>query len=112
MTSQVLCAPLMADEKKNQFIIDKMMSNFMTHKIEKILTQAFECVEDENFFEALKLYDSALKEDPDNIRILIDKGATLQNMGKLKLAIRSYDKALKISPDNIDALLNKGSTLH
>ena len=44
--------------------------------------------------------------------ILIDKGVTLQNMGKLKLAIRSYDKALDISPDNIDALLNKGSTLH
>lgn len=111
MTSQVLCAQLMTD-KKNQFIIDKIISNSMSHKIEKMLTQAFECVEDENFSEALKLYDLALKEDPDNTDILIDKGVTLQNMGKLKLAIRSYDKALKISPDDVNALLNKGSALH
>ncbi len=65
-----------------------------------MLVQAFECVEDENYSEALKLYDLALKEEPDNASVLIDKGATLQNMGKLKLAIRSYDRALEISPEN------------
>jgi len=112
MSSQILCPQLIIDKTKNQFIIDKILSNHMSNKVEKMLTQAFECVEDENFSDALKLYDLALKEDPDNANILIDKGATLQNMGKLKLAIRSYDKALDISPDNIDALLNKGSTLH
>ena len=112
MTSQILSAQLVVDEKKNQFIIDKTISNPMSHKIEKMMTRAFECAEDGDFSESLKLYDLALKEDPNNARILIDKGATLQNMGKIKLAIRSYDKALKISPDNIDALLNKGSALH
>ena len=112
MSSQILCPQLIIDETKNQFIIDKILSNPMSDKVEKMLTQAFECVEDENFSDALKLYDLALKEDPDNVNILIDKGATLQNMGKLKLAIRSYNKALDISPGNIDALLNKGSTLH
>ena len=112
MHIQILCLQLMADETKNQFIIDKIMSKSMSNKVEKLMAQAFECVEYENFFDALKLYDLALKENPDNVNILIDKGATLQNMGKLKLAIRSYDKALEISPENIDALLNKGSTLH
>lgn len=112
MSSQILCMQLISDESKNQFIINKILSNSMSHNIEKILAQAFECTEDENFSDALKLYDLALKEDPDNPRILIDKGATLQNMGKLKLAIRSYDKVLSISPENIDALLNKGATLH
>jgi len=112
MTSQVLCPQLIVEETKNEFIINKIISNSVSNKIEKMMAQAFECVEDENFSDALKLYDLALKEDPDNVNILIDKGATLQNIGKLKLAIRSYDKALKISPENIDALLNKGSTLH
>ena len=112
MSTQILYPQLIVEETKNQFIIDKIISNSMNDKIEKMVSQAFECVEDENFSDALKLYDLALKEDPDNTSILIDKGATLQNMGKLKLAIRSYDKALEISPENIDALLNKGSTLH
>ena len=112
MYSQVLCPQLIVDETKNQFIINKIISKSVSNNIEKIMTQAFECVESEDFFNALKLYDLALKEDPDNVNVLIDKGATLQNMGKLKLAIRSYDKALEISPENIDVLLNKGSTLH
>lgn len=112
MYDQVLCQQLIVDETKNQFIIDKIMLKHVSNKIKKMMAQAFECVESENFSDALKLYDLALKEDSDNVNILIDKGATLQNIGKLKLAIRSYDKALEISPRNIDALLNKGSTLH
>ncbi len=96
----------------NNYIINKILSNIMSDKLEEILVQAFECVEDENYSAALKLYDLALKEEPDNTSVLIDKGVTLQNMGKLKLAIHSYDKALDISPHNLDALLNKGTALH
>jgi len=33
----------------------------MSNKVEKLLIQAFECVEDENFSDALKLYDLARK---------------------------------------------------
>ena len=43
---------------------------------------------------------------------LVDKGVTLQNMGRLKQAVRAYDKALLISPNFLDALLNKGAALH
>ena len=105
---------IMYSEKpvNNNYIINKILSKTMSDKIEKMLVQAFECVEDENYSAALKLYDLALKEEPDNTSVLIDKGVTLQNMGKLKLAIHSYDKALDISPHNLDALLNKGATLH
>ncbi len=56
----------------------------MSDKIEKMLVQAFECVEDENYSAALKLYDLALKEEPDNTSVLIDKGVTLQNIGETK----------------------------
>lgn len=107
--SQILSGSI-AIESDN--MIDKILSNTVSDKTAKMLAQAFECIEDENYSDALKLYDLALKEDPGNVSILIDKGATLQNMGKLKLALRSYDKALDISPENLDALLNKGSTLH
>ena len=112
MTRQQLCPQLIVSEIKNQFIIDKMLSKTMSSKIEKILIQALECVEDGNYSDALKLYDLALREEPDNTSILVDKGATLQNMGKLKLAIRSYDKVLDIAPEHLDALLNKGAALH
>ena len=61
---------------------------------------------------AMASNDLTLKKEPDNISALVDKGATLQNMGKFKLAVRSYDKALAVSPNNLDALLNKGSALH
>jgi len=89
-----------------------MLSGIVNNKIDMMLAEAYGCVEDENYSEALVLYDLVLKKEPDNIGALVDKGVTLQNMGKFKLAIRSYDKALVISPDNLDALLNKGATLH
>ena len=94
------------------YIIHKILSDTMSNEIDKMLAKAFEYVENENYSDALRLYDLALKKEPDNISALVDKGATLQNIGRLKLAIRSYDKALAISPDNLDALLNKGATLH
>lgn len=97
---------------KEDYIINNMFSHTMSNQVDKILSQAYEFVEDGNYSDALKLYNLILKEEPDNIRALVDKGATLQNMGKIKQAISSYDKILVISPDNLDALLNKGAALH
>ena len=112
VTLQQLYPQLMISEIKNEFIINKILSKTMSVKIEKMLIQALEYVEDGNYSDALKLYDLALREEPDNTSVLIDKGVTLQNMGKLKLAIRSYDKVLNIFPKHLDALLNKGAALH
>ncbi len=112
MIHQQICEQLIVSGRKNQFIIDKKPSKSVGNFMEKILIQAFECAEDENYFDALRLYDLALKKEPGNVDVLVDKGATLQNMGKFKLAITYYDKALCISPDNFNALLNKGATLH
>ena len=97
---------------KDHYIIDNVLSNTVSDAVAKILIEAFDCAEDGDYSESLKLYDLVLKKEPHNIGALIDKGVTLQNMGRYKLAIRSYDKALSVSPDNIDALLNKGSVLH
>jgi len=97
---------------KQKHIINKILSNTVSNEVDKMLAEAFEFVEDGNYSDALRLYDLALKKEPDNITALVDKGVTLQNMGRLKLAISSYDKALAVSPNNIDALLNKGAALH
>jgi thioredoxin-like negative regulator of GroEL len=67
----------------NNYIINKILSKIVSDKIEKMLVQAFECVEDENYSAALKLYDLALKEEPDNTSVLIDKGIILQMYGMM-----------------------------
>ena len=112
MNSQILMPLMDKSLTKNQFIIEKKLSVIVSDKIDGMLGQAFECMEDGDIPAALKLYDLVLKKEPSNIRALVDKGATLQNIGKIKLAIKSYNKALSISPDNLDALLNKGAALH
>jgi tetratricopeptide (TPR) repeat protein len=97
---------------EDHYIIDTILENLLNEKINALFLQANLCIEYENFSESLKFYDLILKIDFKNIAALIDKGTTLQILGRIKLAIECFDKALDISPNNIDALINKGSALH
>ena len=97
---------------EDHYIIDKISSFVLNSRIDELFLQANNCIEDENFSEALLFYNLILKEDSKNIHALIDRGITLQNLGRIKSAIRSYDKALNISSNNLDALINKGSAFH
>ena len=97
---------------EDHYIIDKISSFVLNSRIDELFLQANDCIDDENFSEALLFYDLILKEDSKNIHALIDRGTTLQNLGQIKSAIISYDEALSISPDNTDALINKGSAFH
>tara|TARA_B110000438_G_scaffold112629_1_gene110530 strand:+ start:231 stop:797 length:567 start_codon:yes stop_codon:yes gene_type:complete len=99
-------------EFEDHYIIDTVSENTLSEKLNALFLQANLCIENENFSESLKFYDSILKIDFKNISALIDKGITLQILGRIKLAIRCFDKALDICPTNIDALINKGSALH
>jgi len=112
MSSLILLPVVDESMVKNQYIIEKKLSDTVNDKIDEILGNAFECTEDGDVSAALRLYDLVLKKEPSNIRALVDKGVTLQNIGKIKLAINSYNKVLSISPENLDALLNKGAALH
>jgi len=98
--------------RKEGYIINKILYDTMSDHTDEILSQAYEFAEDGNFVDALRLYDLILKDDSKNIKALIDKGATLQNIGEIKQAITLYDKVLGITPYNLDALLNKGAALH
>ena len=97
---------------EDHYIIDNVLENLLNEEITNLFLNANLCIENEDFSESLKFYNLILKIDSKNISALIDKGITLQILGRIKLAIRCFDKALDISPDNIDALINKGSALH
>ena len=101
-----------SDISEDHYIIEKILPLVLNNLIDELFLQANDCIDDENFSEALLFYDLILKEDSKNIHALIDRGTTLQNLGQIKSAIISYDEALSISPDNTDALINKGSAFH
>ena len=60
---------------------------------------------------AMTYYDKALKLDPYNIHILIDKGTALYTLGNYSGSIIYFDEALKIDPYHVNALSNKGLAL-
>ena len=55
----------------------------MDNKFQKMLEQASDLAEDQEYEEAILLYDKVLHSDPKNIPALLDKAATLQRMGKI-----------------------------
>jgi len=97
---------------EDHYIIDKIVDNMLNLEIDELFAKANSCVDDENYLEAIEFYNLILKIEPENISALIDRGVTLQIIGRIKLSIRSFDKALELSPKNLDALINKGSALH
>ena len=101
-----------SEKSKDHYIIDHILQTTLNEDISELFLRANDCVDDENFLDALKFYDMILKIDSKNVSALMDKGTTLQNLGRTKPAIVCYDKALVISPDNLDALINKGSAFH
>ena len=56
----------------------------------ELLDNAFDLSENGEYVEALHCYDNVLKEEPKNVRALVDKGVTLQNLGKIKKSIEFY----------------------
>ena len=58
----------------------------MQEKFQKLLEQAYELCEDGNYVRALEYYDMALDIEPDNLNVMVDKGVTLQNLGRFNKA--------------------------
>ena len=64
---------------EDHYIIDKISPFVLNSRIEELFLQANDCIDDENFSEALLFYNLILKEDSKNIHALIDRGTTFQN---------------------------------
>ena len=66
----------------------------MENKFQKMLEQASDLAEDQEFEEAIILYDKILESDPKNISALLDKAATFQRMGKNSQSFQLYNLSL------------------
>ncbi|MDQ6724371.1 MAG: tetratricopeptide repeat protein, partial [Thermoproteota archaeon] len=61
-----------------------------------------------NHTEALKYYDKDLAINPNDTKVLNNKGVALNSLGNYTGAIKYYDKALAINPNDVNTLNNKG----
>jgi tetratricopeptide (TPR) repeat protein len=55
----------------------------------------------------VKFDDEILKEDPNNVQILIKKGAFLIELEQYQDAVECFNRALEIEPDNLEATAKK-----
>ena len=62
----------------------------------------------DDYEEKLRLYDEALKLDPACTDALLQKGFSLDRMGKSEEALACYNRALEIDPDNAGIWCLKG----
>src|SRR5438045_4056463 len=61
--------------------------------------------------EALKKFDQAIQNAPNNSIAWYDKGRMLEDLGRHEEAIVAYDQAIRINPNDISALNSKGVSL-
>jgi tetratricopeptide (TPR) repeat protein len=61
--------------------------------------------------EALQLYDLALRHKPDNVGLLLSRGAVLEQLGRLDDGLESMERAAAIAPTSPMALNTLGYTL-
>ena len=67
----------------------------MENKFQKMLEQASDLAEDQEYEEAMLVYAKVLNSDPKNIPALLDKAATLQRMGKNSQSFQVYNSVFK-----------------
>jgi len=68
-------------------------------------------LKEERFQEALPYFDIILKNDPDNVSILLNKGSVLIALDRSNESITYFDRLLKIEPENIKGLASKAAAL-
>jgi uncharacterized caspase-like protein len=68
--------------------------------------------EDKHFDEAAKLFEQALRIDPENAFTYNALGATYTQMGQWSVAARLYASAIELKPDYAAAYFNRGVAYH
>lgn len=59
----------------------------------------------------IKFYNEILKDDPNNIKVLIDKGSLLFKLEQYYDAVECFNRALEIEPNNLEATAKRRFTL-
>ena len=88
-----------------------MKNGTMKQTGSQILQQALTSHKEGRHEEAIKLYRSVLKVQPDNVIIYYNLGVTLREFGKIDEAEASYKRAVELKSDFILAHYNLGNTL-
>ena len=81
---------------------------FETASPEISLDEAESLAADGDMVGAIRIYDSILEQEPDNIAAHIGKAKALNATGKWGKALQSISSVLERNPDNVDALVLKG----
>ena len=76
--------------------------------ISTILYKGIQYLENENYENAIKLFNEGISLDPNSSILYNYKGDALLKLEKYEEAIKSYDEALKINPEYFDVLKDKG----
>ena len=77
----------------------------------QILQQALTSHKEGRHEDAIKIYRSILKIQPDNVIIYYNLGVTLRELGKIDEAEACYKRAIELKSDFILAHYNLGNTL-
>lgn len=65
----------------------------------------------QHYGEALEAYEQALHLNPNDVRIYVNKGIALDELGRYEEALAAYEQALSLSPNDTPILVNKGADL-
>ena len=76
---------------------------------EVLFEKAIQAIKQEDYKEAISIFDTILDSDPNNVGVLINKGAALVELGSYDEAIVSFDKVLQIDQKNEKALKNRNT---
>ncbi len=95
----------------NEFMIKALKEFVLTQNINALINKAVTLQGLDKVNQAIRLYDKALKINPNNIDALINKGSALHTLEKYLEAIMCYDLAIKIDKKCAMALAYKGLSL-
>jgi len=74
---------------------------------EMLFEKAIQAIKQEDYKEAISIFDAILDSDSNNVGTLINKGTALMMLGSYDEAIASFDKVLQIDQKNEKALKNR-----
>ncbi len=74
---------------------------------QKLMARAIDRSTNKDFRGAIKLYDTILARDPNNVQALLGKGTMYRRLEKWPASLDSLNKVLKLDPNNIAAIRNK-----
>jgi len=76
---------------------------------EMMFEKAMQSVKEEDYKQAISIFNAILDSDPNNVVVHINKGAALIELGNYDEAIVSFDKVLNVDQKNEKALINRNN---